>query len=37
MKDYAGRGTMDFLFDLFDIFNLFIEVLRNLGEYLTRN
>jgi hypothetical protein len=37
MKDYPQRGTMDFLFDLFDIFNLFIEVLRNLGEYLSRN
>ena len=37
MKDYRGRGIMDFMFDLFDIFNLFIEVLRNFGEFLSRN
>lgn len=28
---------IDFLFDLFDLFNFIIEVLRNLGEFLSRN
>ena len=37
MKNYPYRGTMDFLFDMFDLFNLLIEVLRNLGEFLSRN
>lgn len=35
MKDYPQRGIMDFLFDLFDMFNLLIEVMRNLGDYLS--
>mgnify|MGYP006293384579 FL=1 len=37
MKSYPQRGTMDFLFDLFDIFNLFIEVFRNFGRFLSGN
>lgn len=27
----------DFLFDLFDLINFIIEVLRNLGAFLSRN
>jgi len=28
-------SIIDLLFDLFDLFNLIIEVMRNLGEYLS--
>jgi len=28
-------ALIDFLFDLFDLFDMIIEVMRNLGEYLS--
>jgi len=37
MKAYPQQGIMDFFFDLFDIFNLLIEVLRNFGDFLSGN
>ncbi len=36
MNKASERDVMDFLFDLFDLFNFIIEVFRNLGELLNR-
>ncbi len=37
MMKYGPGEIVEFLFDVFDLFNLFIEVFRNLGEFLSRN
>lgn len=36
MNKASGTDIMDFLFDLFDLFNFIIEVFRNLGDLLNR-
>lgn len=42
ISDAHAKGTsfddlIDFLFELLDLIDLFIEVLRNLGEFLSGN
>lgn len=38
MNEYhLKKDIVDTLFDIFDLFNLLIEVLRNLGDFLSRN
>ena len=36
MNKASSTDIMDFLFDLFDLLNLIIEVFRNLGELFNR-
>lgn len=36
MNTTMKRDVIDILFDLLDLFNLFIEVLRNFGRFLNR-
>jgi hypothetical protein len=37
MNTMMKRDVIDFLFDILDLFNLFIEVMRNLGNFFNRN
>ncbi len=37
MNTTMKRDVIDLLFDILDLFNLFIEVMRNLGNFFNRN